>query len=245
MIDLKGKIALITGASGSIGGEIAKTLHHQGATVVLSGTREAPLKALQEELGERAVVMTCSLSDAQKTAEFIPDVEAKVGPLDILINNAGLTRDGLIMRMKDEDWETVLDVNLTAVFRLTRAAIKSMMKRKSGTVINISSIVGVTGNPGQTNYAATKAGLIGFSKSLAQEVASRGITVNCVAPGFIKSPMTDILNDTQRSQILGRIPMGRIGDPSDIASACAFLASTGAKYITGQTIHVNGGMAMV
>jgi 3-oxoacyl-[acyl-carrier protein] reductase len=245
MFDLTGKIALVTGASGGIGGAIARRLHGQGATVVLSGTRAEALQALAGELGERAQVVTCNLGDAAETDALVGKVEAAAGQLDILVNNAGLTRDGLALRMKDDDWQQVLDVNLTAAFRLTRAALRGMMKRRWGRVVGITSIVGVTGNPGQANYAASKAGLIGMTKSLAQEVATRGITLNCVAPGMIETAMTDALNEQQRARILTAIPMQRLGNPDEIASAVAYLASEEAAYVTGQTLHVNGGMAMI
>lgn len=245
MFDLTGKIALVTGASGGIGGAIARRLHGQGATVVLSGTRAEALEALAGELGERSQVMTCNLGDPGETEALVGRVEKEAGQLDILINNAGLTRDGLAMRMKDEDWQQVLDVNLTAAFRLARASLKGMMKRRWGRIIGITSIVGVTGNPGQANYAASKAGLIGMTKSLAQEVATRGITVNCVAPGMIETAMTDALNDQQRERILTAIPMQRLGKSDEIASGVAYLASEEAAYVTGQTLHVNGGMAMI
>jgi 3-oxoacyl-[acyl-carrier protein] reductase len=245
MFDLTGKIALVTGASGGIGGAIARRLHGQGATVVLSGTRAEALEALAGELGSRAQVAPCNLGDAAETEALVGKVEAAAGQLDILVNNAGLTRDGLALRMKDEDWQQVLEVNLTAAFRLTRAALKGMMKRRWGRVVAITSIVGVTGNPGQANYAASKAGLIGMTKSLAQEVATRGITVNCVAPGMIETAMTDVLNEQQRSRILSAIPMQRLGKADEIASAVAYLASDEAAYVTGQTLHVNGGMAMI
>lgn len=245
MFDLKGKTALVTGASGGIGGAIARRLHGQGATVVLSGTRAAALEALAGELGERVHVATCDLGDAVETEALIGKAEAAAGQVDILVNNAGLTRDGLAMRMKDEDWQRVLDVNLSAAFRLTRAALKGMMKRRWGRVVSITSIVGVTGNPGQANYAASKAGLIGMTKSLAQEVATRGITLNCVAPGMIETAMTDALNEQQRARILTAIPMQRLGNSDEIASAVVYLASDEAAYVTGQTLHVNGGMAMI
>ena len=245
MFDLTGKIALVTGASGGIGGAIARRLHGQGATVVLSGTRAEALQALAGELGERAQVVTCNLGDAAETDALVGKVEAAAGQLDILVNNAGLTRDGLALRMKDDDWQQVLDVNLTAAFRLTRAALRGMMKRRWGRVVGITSIVGVTGNPGQANYAASKAGLIGMTKSLAQEVATRGITVNCVAPGMIETAMTDVLNEQQRARILTAIPMQRLGNADEIASAVVYLASEEAAYVTGQTLHVNGGMAMI
>ncbi len=245
MFSLEGKKVLVTGASGGIGSAIAKCLHAQGAEVALSGTRVEALEALSKELGTWAHIFPCNLSDAVETEKLIPSVEEKFGKLDILVNNAGLTRDGLLMRMKDEDWQKVIEVNLTSIFRLCRSAIRGMMKNRAGRIINISSIVGVTGNPGQTNYVASKAGLIGFSKALAQEVASRSITVNCVAPGFIPSPMTDELNEDQKARIIASIPMGKMGDVKDIAAAVAFLASEEAGYITGQTLHVNGGMAMI
>lgn len=245
MFDLTGKIALVTGASGGIGGAIARRLHGQGATVVLSGTRAAALEALAGELGERAEVAPCNLGDPDETEALVGKVEASAGQLDILVNNAGLTRDGLALRMKDADWQQVLDVNLSAAFRLTRAALKGMMKRRWGRIVGITSIVGVTGNPGQANYAASKAGLIGMTKSLAQEVATRGITLNCVAPGMIETAMTDALNEQQRERIISAIPMQRLGNPDEIASAVVYLASEEAAYVTGQTLHVNGGMAMI
>ena len=245
MLDLTGKTALVTGASGGIGGAIARRLHAQGATLVLSGTRAEVLVALAGELGGRAHVMTCNLVHEGEASALVGRVEAELGQLDILVNNAGLTRDGLAMRMKNEDWREVIEVNLTAAFRLSKAALKGMMKRRWGRIIGISSIVGVTGNPGQTNYVASKAGLIGMSKALAQEVATRGITVNCVAPGMIETPMTDALNEQQRARLLAVIPMQRLGNPDEIASAVAYLASEEAAYVTGQTLHVNGGMAMI
>lgn len=246
MFDLKGKNALVTGASGGLGAAIAKSLHQQGARVVLSGTKLAALQALQTELGEGSFVVTANLSDPAGPAQLLKDAEAQLGAgVDILINNAGLTRDGLALRMKDEDWQAVIDVNLTAAFRLIRGAMKGMMSRRWGRIINITSVVGVTGNGGQANYAASKAGLIGMSKSLAQEIAPRGITVNCVAPGFIQTAMTDVLTDDQKQKIMGAIPLGMMGTPADIASACVYLASEEARYVTGQTLHVNGGMAMI
>ena len=245
MFDLTGKTALVTGASGGIGGAIAAALHAQGATVALSGTRRQPLDDLAAKLGERVHVIPANLSSAEEVEKLAKDAEAALGSLDILVNNAGLTRDGLVMRMKDEDWDTVIDVNLTAAFRLCRAAVRGMMKRRFGRIVNITSVVGITGNPGQVNYCASKAGLIGMSKSLAQEVASRGITVNCIAPGFITSAMTDALNEEQKGRILGSIPSGRMGEASEIAAAAVYLASAEAAYVTGQTIHVNGGMAMI
>lgn len=246
MFELTGKTALVTGATGGLGAEIARALHKQGAKVVLSGTREAVLNDLAKELGDNAYVAAANLSDAASVDGLVAKAEDVAGAgLDILIANAGITRDGLILRMKDEDWETVIKVNLEAYFRLARAATKGMMKRRFGRIIGITSVVGVTGNPGQTNYAASKAGMIGFSKALAQEVASRNITVNCIAPGFIASPMTDELNEAQKATILGRIPAGALGAGSDIAAAAVYLASAEAGYVTGQTLHVNGGMAMI
>ena len=246
MFDLTGKTALVTGATGGIGAEIAKSLHAQGAHVVLSGTREAVLQELAGTLGERVSVAAANLSDAAAVDGLVEAAETAAGsPLDILVANAGITKDGLLMRMKDEDWEAVLKVNLESYFRLSRAAMRGMMKRRYGRIIGITSIVGVMGNPGQTNYAASKAGMIGFSKALAQEVATRGITVNCVAPGFIQSPMTDALNEQQRAQILSTIPSQRLGSGSEIAAACVYLASEEAGYVTGQTLHVNGGMVMI
>ncbi len=245
MFDLTGKTALVTGASGGIGAAIARGLHAQGATVALSGTRAEALEKLAGELGSRAHILPCNLSDREAVEKLVPAAEAAMGQLDILVNNAGLTRDGLFMRMKDEDWDTVIAVNLTATFRLARAAVKGMMKRRWGRIVSITSIVGVTGNPGQGNYAASKAGMIGMSKSLAAEVASRGITVNCVAPGFIESPMTDALNDKQKEAILGQVPAGKLGQGADISAAVVYLASQEAQYVTGQTLHVNGGMAMI
>lgn len=245
MFDLSGKTALVTGASGGIGGAIARALHAAGATVALSGTRREALDALAGELAARAHVLPCDLTDAKAVDGLVGQAEAAMGQLDILVNNAGLTRDGLSMRMKDEDWQTVLDVDLTAGFRLARAAMRGMMKRRFGRIVGITSIVGVTGNPGQANYAAAKAGMIGMSKALAAEVASRGITVNCVAPGFIKSPMTDALNEQQKERLLGGIPVGRLGEGGDVAAAVLYLASNEAAYVTGQTLHVNGGMAMI
>lgn len=245
MFDLTGKKALVTGASGGIGGAIAKALHAQGADVALSGTREDALKALADELGERAHVTPARLGEEGAAEQLIADATEAMGGVDILINNAGLTRDTLAMRMKDEDWDTVLNVNLKSAFQLSRACLKGMMKARNGRIISITSIVGVTGNPGQTNYCASKAGLIGMSKSLAQEVAARGITVNCVAPGFIATPMTEALNEKQTEAILGNIPSGAMGTPEDIASAVVYLASDEGNYVTGQTIHVNGGMAMI
>jgi 3-oxoacyl-[acyl-carrier protein] reductase len=246
MFDLTGKTALVTGATGGIGAEIAKTLHAQGAHVVLSGTRETVLAELAAALGSRASVAPANLSDSAAVDGLVEAAETAAGtPLDILVANAGITKDGLLMRMKDEDWETVLKVNLESYFRLARAAMRGMMKRRHGRIIGITSVVGVMGNPGQANYAASKAGMIGFSKALAQEVATRGITVNCVAPGFIESPMTDALNEQQKAAILGTIPAGKLGLGVDVAAAVAYLASNEAGYVTGQTLHVNGGMAMI
>ena len=244
MFDLTGKNALITGASGGIGGAIAKSLHAQGATVGLSGTRVEPLEALAAELGERAYVLPCNLSDAEAVTELPKAAIAAMGSVDILVNNAGITRDNLFMRMSDDEWSSVHEVNLTSTMRLCRGAIRGMMKARWGRIINISSIVGSTGNPGQANYAASKAGVVGMSKSIAYEVASRGITVNCVAPGFITTAMTDKLNDDQKSGILTQVPAGRMGEADEIAAAVVFLASTEAGYMTGATLHVNGGMAM-
>jgi len=245
MFDLTGKIALVTGATGGIGAEIARTLHAQGAHVVLSGTRESVLAELAAELGGRVSVEAANLADAESVDGLVGRAEAAAGQLDILVANAGITRDGLLMRMKDEDWDQVIKVNLESYFRLARSAMRGMMKRRFGRIIGITSVVGVMGNPGQTNYAASKAGMIGFSKALAQEVASRGITVNCVAPGFIESPMTDALTEGQKTQIMTTIPAGRLGRGNEVAAACAYLASDEAAYMTGQTLHVNGGMAMI
>ena len=245
MFDLSGKAALVTGASGGIGGAIARALHRQGATVMLAGTRQPVLETLAAELGERAHVAVADLADPAAADPLVKRAEESMGKLDILVNNAGLTRDGLALRMKDEDWQKVLDVNLTAGFRLARGALRGMMRRRSGRIVGITSVVGVTGNPGQVNYAASKAGMIGMSKALAAEVASRGITVNCVAPGFIVSPMTDALTPEQKERITAGIPVGRIGNPDEVAACVVFLASEEAAYVTGQTIHVNGGMAMI
>lgn len=246
MFNLEGKTALVTGATGGIGGAVARALHAQGAAVVLSGTREAVLQDLAAELGGRAFVAAANLSDAESVDGLVGRAEEAAGAgLDILIANAGITKDGLLMRMKDEDFADVIKINLESYFRLSRAAMRGMMKRRAGRIIGVTSVVGVTGNPGQTNYAASKAGMIGFSKSLAQEVASRGITVNCIAPGFIASPMTDVLTDQQKEGILRSIPAGRLGTGDEIAAAACFLASDEAGYVTGQTLHVNGGMAMI
>lgn len=246
MFSLQGKTALVTGASGGIGAAVAKALHAAGATVAISGTRAAVLEELKTELGsERVHVVPCNLSSPEDVEKLVPAAEAAMGGLDILINNAGITRDGLAMRMKDEDWQAVLDVNLTSSFRLARAAMKLMMKKRWGRIVSVTSIVGVTGNAGQANYVASKAALIGLSKSLAQELATRNVTVNCVAPGFIATPMTDALNDKQKEAILTKIPAGRMGLPADIAAAVLYLASEEAGYVTGHTLHINGGMAMV
>lgn len=246
MFDLSGKTALVTGATGGIGAALARALHAQGAHVVLSGTRQAVLDQMAGELQIRVSVAATNLSDPDSVDGLVAAAEAAAGaPLDILVANAGITRDGLLMRMKDEDWDAVIRVNLESYFRLSRAAMKGMMKRRYGRIIGITSVVGVMGNPGQTNYAASKAGMIGFSKALAQEVGSRGITVNCIAPGFIESPMTDALNEAQKTQILSTIPTGRLGTGDEIAAACVYLASAEAAYVTGQTLHVNGGMAMI
>ena len=245
MFDLTGKCALITGASGGIGGGVAEALHAAGATVALSGTREAPLAELAAKLGERAHVVTANLGDAE-AVEALPKAAAEaMGGIDILVNNAGITRDNLFMRMSDEEWAQVIDVNLTSSFRLCRAVLRGMMKARWGRIVNITSVVGATGNPGQGNYAAAKAGLVGMSKSLAYEVASRGITVNCVAPGFIATAMTDKLNEEQKGKILTQIPAGKMGTPEDIAAAVLYLSSPESGYVTGATLHVNGGMAML
>lgn len=245
MFDLSGKTALVTGASGGLGSAIAAALHAQGASVVLSGTRVDALENVAAELGDRTFVVPANLGDAESLDSLAKQAEAATGQLDILVNNAGLTRDNLAMRLKDEDWDAVLNVNLTAAFRLSRAVLRGMMKRRWGRIIGITSIVGVTGNPGQASYAASKAGMIGMSKSLAQEVASRGITVNCLAPGFIETAMTDALGEQQQEKLLGGIPAGRMGVPADIAAGVVYLASEEASYVTGQTLHVNGGMAMI
>jgi 3-oxoacyl-[acyl-carrier protein] reductase len=246
MFDLTGMTALVTGASGGIGSAIAKALAAQGATLALSGSNEDKLKAFAAELGGDHKTLVCNLSDPASVDALIPQaLEALGGKIDILVNNAGITRDNLILRMKDEEWSDVISVNLEAAFRLIRAAAKPMMKARFGRIISITSVVGVTGNPGQANYAASKAGIIGMSKSLGQELASRGITVNCVAPGFIRSAMTDALNETQKGAILGKIPAGDLGEGADIGAAVVYLASREAGYVTGQTLHVNGGMAMI
>jgi 3-oxoacyl-[acyl-carrier protein] reductase len=245
MFDLTGRCALVTGASGGIGGSIAKALSDAGAKVALSGTRVEALEKAAAEIGGSPAILPCNLSDPAATSALVGQAEEALGGLDILVSNAGLTKDGLLMRMKDEDWDTVLDVNLGAYFRLAKAAMRGMMKRRHGRIIGITSVVGVTGNAGQTNYAASKAGMIGFTKSLAQEVASRNITVNCIAPGFIATPMTDVLKDDQKDALLKGIPAGRLGTGADIAAAALYLASDESAYMTGQTLHVNGGMAMI
>jgi 3-oxoacyl-[acyl-carrier protein] reductase len=246
MFDLTGMTALVTGASGGIGSAIAKALAAQGARLALSGTRAEALEAVKADLGGDHVILPCNLSDAAAVDALVPSAVEALGRLDILVNNAGVTRDNLALRMKDEEWDTVIRVNLEAAFRLSRAALKPMMlKQRFGRIISVTSVVGVTGNPGQANYAASKAGLIGMSKALAQEVASRGVTVNCVAPGFIASPMTAALNEAQTEALMGRIPAGRLGEGSDIGAGIVYLASREASYITGQTLHINGGMAMI
>ena len=245
MFDLSGKTALVTGATGGIGGGIARALHRQGATVALSGTRREVLDQLAAELGGRTHVLPGNLADKDEVEALVPRAEEVMGQLDILVANAGITKDNLFVQLRDEDWEQVINVNLTSTFRLARAAVRGMMRRRFGRVVNITSIVGVTGNPGQANYAAAKAGLIGMSKSLAQELASRAITVNCVAPGFIATPMTDVLTDEQKKGILGRVPADRLGTPDEIAAGVVYLASDEAAYVTGQTLHINGGMAMI
>jgi 3-oxoacyl-[acyl-carrier protein] reductase len=244
MFDLSGRTALVTGASGGIGDAIAGQLHAQGATVVLAGRRRDALTALAERLGERVRVAVAELAEPQAAGQLIAAAEAD-GGLDVLVNNAGLTRDSLALRMKDEDWQTVLDVNLSAGFRLIRAALRGMMRRRWGRIVNVTSVVAFTGNPGQANYAAAKAGMLGMTKSLAAEVASRGITVNCIAPGFIQTPMTDTLSEEQRARLLERVPLGRLGSGADVAAAVGYLVSEEAAYVTGQTLHVNGGMAMI
>ena len=245
MFDLTGRKALVTGATGGIGGAIVRALHARGAAIAASGTRREALDDLAAELGERVEVLPCDLGSAKDVETLVPAAEERLGGLDILVNNAGVTRDGLVMRMKDADWEDVLAVNLTAAFRLTRAAVKGMMRRRYGRIVSIGSVVGAIGNPGQVNYVASKAGLVGLTKALAAEVATRGITANVVAPGFIASPMTDGLNEAQRTAILGKVPMGRLGEGAEIAAAVVYLASGEAGYVTGQTLHVNGGMAML
>ncbi len=244
MFDLSDRTALVTGASGGIGAAIARALAGQGARVGLSGTREAALEALAGEL-DGAAVLPCDLGDSEAADGLVARAEEALGPLDILVSNAGVTRDGLFLRMRDEDWQTVLDINLTAGFRLARSALRGMMRRRNGRIIAVSSVVGVTGNPGQANYAASKAGMIGMTKAVAAEVAGRGVTVNCIAPGFVDTAMTQELNEKQKAQALDRVPAGRFGVPDDVAAAAVFLASDEAAYITGQTLHVNGGMAMI
>ena len=244
MFDLRDRTALVTGASGGIGAAIARALAEQGARVGLSGTREAALEALAGEI-EAAAVLPCNLADPEAVNGLVARAEEALGPLDILVSNAGVTRDGLFLRMRDEDWQTVLDINLTAGFRLARAALRGMMRRRNGRIIAVSSVVGVTGNPGQANYAASKAGMIGMTKAVAAEVAGRGVTVNCIAPGFIDTAMTQDLNEKQRDAALDRVPAGRFGLPEDVAAAAVFLASDEAAYVTGHTLHVNGGMAMI
>jgi 3-oxoacyl-[acyl-carrier protein] reductase len=245
MFDLNGKTALVTGATGGIGGAIARALHAQGATVAISGTRREVLDQMAAELGPRCHAFVCNLADKDEVEKLVPQAEEAMGKLDILVANAGITRDNLFVQLRDEDWTSVIDVNLTATFRLARAAVKTMMRRRHGRIIGITSVVGVTGNPGQVNYTAAKAGMIGMMKSIAAEYARRGVTANCVAPGFIATAMTDKLNEKQRESILGRVPSGRLGSPADIAAAVVYLASEEAAYVTGQTLHVNGGMAMI
>ena len=245
MFDLSGRTALVTGASGGIGAAIARQLHGQGATVVLAGRRRDALAALADALGERTRVAVAELAEPQAAEQLIAAADAGGGGVDVLINNAGLTRDNLALRMKDEDWQTVLDVNLSAGFRLIRGALRGMMRRRWGRIVNVTSVVALTGNPGQANYAAAKAGMIGMTKSLAAEVASRGITVNCIAPGLIETPMTDALSEQQRARLLERVPIGRLGGVADVAAAVGYLVSEEAAYVTGQTLHVNGGMAMI
>ncbi len=245
MFELTGKVALITGAAGGLGDKIARTLHAQGATLALTDMRAEPMEKLKTELGSRVEIFTANLTDAEAVKTLVEKVEEKLGRIDILVNNAGLTRDNLFMRMSDEEWQLVLDVNLTAGFKLARAAIRGMMKRRFGRIIGIASVVGVMGNAGQANYAASKGGMIAMNKSLAQEVASRGVTVNSIAPGFIRTPMTDVLTDDVKAKLMARIPAGKLGEAQDIANVVAFLASDEAQYITGQTININGGMAMI
>ncbi|MGC2075768.1 MAG: 3-oxoacyl-[acyl-carrier-protein] reductase [Xanthobacteraceae bacterium] len=245
MFDLTGKTALVTGATGTIGGSIARALHGQGATLVISGTRVDALNALAGELGGRVHVLPCNLADAAAVDALVAGAEEAMGQLDVLVANAGVTRDNLLVQLRDEDWEQVIAINLTATFRLTRAAVRGMMRRRFGRIIAITSVVGTTGNPGQANYAAAKAGITGMVKAIAQEYAKRGVTANCVAPGFIVTPMTDKLNDKQREVIIAKIPAARAGGPEEVAAAVVFLASNEAAYVTGQTLHVNGGMAMI
>jgi 3-oxoacyl-[acyl-carrier protein] reductase len=245
MFDLSGQKALVTGASGGIGGAIARALHKQGATVALSGTRREALDTLASDLGERVHVCPANLGDSDSVEALVPAAETALGGIDILVNNAGITRDNLFIRMKDEEWSDLMRINLESVFRLSRAATKTMMRKRHGRIISITSIIGTTGNAGQANYAAAKAAIVGMSKSLAQEVATRGVTVNCIAPGFIATPMTDVLNDKQRESTLARVPMGRLGSAEEIAAAVVYLASAEAAYVTGQTLHINGGMVMI
>ena len=245
MFDLSGKTALVTGATGGIGAAVARALHAQGATVAISGTRAAVLETLAAELGERVFVLPCDLSDLAAVETLVPSAEEKMGKLDILVANAGVARDNLFVQMRDEEWDQVIAVNMTSTFRLTRAAVKGMMRKRYGRVIGISSVVGVTGNAGQGNYTASKAGIIGMMKTVAVEYAKRNVTANCIAPGFIATPMTDKLNEKQREVILSRVPAGRLGSPVDVAAAAVYLASDEAAYVTGQTLHVNGGMAMI
>jgi 3-oxoacyl-[acyl-carrier protein] reductase len=245
MFDLTGKTALVTGATGGIGGAIARAFHQQGATVAISGTRRDVLDQLAGELKDRVHVLPCNLADKDEVEALVPKAEEVLGQLDILVANAGITKDNLFVQLRDEDWDQVVAVNLTATFRLTRAAVRGMMRRRFGRIIGITSVVGVTGNAGQSNYAASKAGMIGMTKALAQELASRNVTVNCIAPGFIATPMTDALNDKQKEAIIARVPAGRLGTSDDVAAAALYLASAEAAYMTGQTLHVNGGMAMI
>lgn len=245
MFELTGKMALITGATGPIGGSIARTLHAQGATVAISGTRREVLDQLAGELGERVHVMPCNLAEPTQVEELVPRAEEAMGKLDILVANAGVTRDNLLVQLRDEDWEQVIAINLSATFRLSRAAVRGMMRRRFGRIVAITSVVGTTGNPGQANYVAAKAGIAGMMKAIAAEYAKRGVTANCVAPGFILTPMTEKLNDKQRDAIVSKIPAARAGTPAEIAAAVVFLASDEAAYVTGQTLHVNGGMAMI
>lgn len=245
MFDLTGKGALITGATGGIGEEIARTLHKAGATVAISGTRAEKLQSLADELGDRVFVLPCNLKDREAVAALAGQAEEALGQVDILVNNAGITKDNLFMRMTDEEWDDVIAVNLTSAFTLIRATVRNMMRRRAGRIVNIASISGVIGNPGQPNYAASKAGMVGMSKSLAREVSARGITVNCIAPGFIETPMTDALNEKQVEAVAAAIPAAKFGKPGDIASAVLFLASDEAGYITGETLHINGGMSMI
>lgn len=244
MFDLTGKTALVTGATGGIGAAVARALHAQGATVAISGTRAEVLETLAAEIGSRVHVLPCNLSDKEAVEKLVPSAEEKMEKLDILVANAGVTKDNLFVQMHDDEWDQVIAINLTSTFRLTRAAVKGMMRRRFGRVIGISSVVGVTGNPGQGNYTASKAGMIGMMKSVAAEYAKRNVTANCIAPGFIATPMTDKLNEKQREAILGRVPAGKLGTPADVAAAAVYLASNEAAYLTGQTLHINGGMAM-